>query len=101
MAAARKVSPAASTTVRALGAELGGELADGGGLAGAVDADDEDDMRLQRRVDDERPGDRREHLLDLVGEHGLDLVVADLLVVAAGAERIGDRRGGVEAEIGA
>ena len=32
------------------------ELADGGGFSRAVDADDEDDMRLARAVDDQRLG---------------------------------------------
>ena len=39
-AAARNVSAAPSTTWRPLGDQHPGELADGGGLAGAVDADD-------------------------------------------------------------
>ena len=43
MAAARNVSAAARTTRRPLRPLAGGELADGRGLAGAVDADDEDD----------------------------------------------------------
>ena len=43
IAAARKVSPAASMTLRPSARKLGGELADGRGLAGAVDADDQDD----------------------------------------------------------
>ena len=46
-AAARKVSPAHREDLFALVAQLVRELADGGGLADAVDADDEDDRRLR------------------------------------------------------
>ena len=83
MAAARNVSPAASITVRPPRGELGGQLADGRGLAGAVDADDEDDMRLVREVELQRHGDRRQHLLDLGGHDGAHLGVGDVLAVAA------------------
>ena len=44
MAAARKVSAAQSRTVLVLAAEERGELAGGGGFAGAVDADHHDDF---------------------------------------------------------
>ena len=83
MAAARNVSPAASITFLPSRVQLRGELADGRGLAGAVDADDEDHVRLVRAVDDERLGDRRQHALDLACEHGAHLVGADALVEAA------------------
>ncbi len=39
-----------------------GQLADGGGLAGAVDADHQDDIGLDPRVDDERLLDRCENV---------------------------------------
>ena len=45
MAAARKVSPAPSSTVEPSLVQAVGELADGGGLSGAVHADDENDVR--------------------------------------------------------
>ena len=48
-AAARKVSPAASSTDLALRLEIFGQFADGGGLAGAVDAGQHDDERRVRR----------------------------------------------------
>ena len=59
--------------------------------------------------DDERLGarDRKrlrhgiEHLLHLGGEDGLHLVGIDLLVVAAGGDRLADAGGGGDAEIGA
>src|ERR1700747_2271812 len=50
----------------ALGAELGGELADGRSLARAVDADDEGDERPSC-ADQERLGHRDEDLLDFGG----------------------------------
>ena len=46
-------------------AQLGRQLADGRGLAGAVDADHQNDMRLVREIEFQRLGDRRQHLLDL------------------------------------
>ena len=58
----------------AFGAELGRELADGRGLAGAVDPDDEDDEGLLRRIDGERLRHAGERLLDLRGHHRLDLL---------------------------
>ena len=48
-----------------LRAEASGELADGGGLAGAVDADHQDHEGRLRGVDRKRHGHRRQHLLDL------------------------------------
>ena len=53
-AAARKVSPAASTTLQPLVAILLGELGDRRRLAAAVDADHENDEGLRRRVDAQR-----------------------------------------------
>ena len=90
MAAARKVSPAASITLRPSAREFRGELADGGGLAGAVDADHEDDERLLRRVDLKRLCHRRQHLFDFGRDHGFDLIGRDRLVVAPGADGIGN-----------
>ena len=85
----------------ALGAEARRELADGGGLARAVHADDQNDERLGGRVDHQRLRDRAEHLLDLRGEDRLHFGVADLLVVASFADRGRDARGGIDAEVGA
>jgi hypothetical protein len=56
----------------ALGAEFGGELADGGGLAGAIDAGDQDDEGLGCHL--QRLRHRRENFLDLSGERRLHLV---------------------------
>ncbi len=84
----------------ALGVELGRELADGRGLAGAVDADDEHDERL-RSVERERLGHRNEDLLHFAGDDRFHLVGRDRLVVAALADRGGNPRGAVEAEVGA
>ncbi len=80
--------------------ELGGELADGGGLAGAVDPDHENDERLLRAIDLERLRHRRQHLLDLGGDDGLDLVGRNRLVVAAVADGGRNPRRHLGAEIG-
>src|ERR1700730_16114199 len=57
----------------ALGVESGRELADGRGLAGAVDADDEHDEGLGLS-DRQRLRHRRKDLLHLGGDHRLHLV---------------------------
>ena len=86
-AAARKVSAAAQQHLLALRLAAGGQLADGGGLAHAVDADEEDDGRLaaqvQRRV--AHPHHVRQNLL-----HALPCAfhVLDLLRFGAGTELI-------------
>src|SRR6202047_59053 len=79
IAAARNVSPAASITLRPSAGSfaarvpvVGGfaekfrrERADGGGLAGAVDADHQNDKRLFRLIDDKRLRHGAENLFDL------------------------------------
>ena len=85
----------------ALAREPRRELADGRGLARAVDSGDQDDERLRRGIDHERGRDGRENLLDLGGEDRLDLVGADILVVAALADRFRDPGGRGNAEVGA
>ena len=71
-----------------LGPELGRELADGRRLAGAVDADDEDDERALARIDHERASDRGERALDFGREDALDFVGTDPLIVAPAGERL-------------
>ena len=61
----------------ALATETSGELADRRGLAGAVDADDQDDVRLHRRVDLERACDGGQHALDLRLRDRAHVVFAD------------------------
>ena len=94
------MSPAASSTVFALGPELGRELADGRRLAGAVDADDEDDERALVRIDRERASDGGERALDLGREDPLDLVGIDPALVAPARDRLADARRRAETEIG-
>jgi hypothetical protein len=84
----------------ALGVELGGELADGGGLARAVDADDERNERLSL-ADQERLGHRGEDLLNLGGDDRFHLICRDRLVVTSIAHRRGDPGRALDAEIGA
>ncbi len=73
------------------------ELADGRGLARAVDADHEDDVRAREAPHLERLGDRREDLLDLLGEDGAKAALVELLEAARG-DRLADsaRRFGPE-----
>ena len=86
--------------LEAVGRELGRELADGGGLAGAVDADDQDHKRLSARVDGERPRDGLKRALDLGREDALDLVGADPLLVAPAGDRLADARRRAEPKVG-
>ena len=101
IAAARKVSPAASITLRPSARNLRGELADGRGLAGAVDADHQDHERLCAASIASGLRDRRQHLLDLGGEDRLHLVGA--MPCRSGPRRslVAIRAGDVDAEIGA
>ena len=75
------------------------ELADGGGLARAVDADDQDDVRAREAPDVERLGDRREDRLDLLGEDGAQAALVELLE-AAGGDRLADALRRFGAEVG-
>ena len=83
----------------ALVAQLVRELADGGGLADAVDADDEDDRRL--RVEPQAGVADVQHVGedgaqgDLGLVDGLDVLLADGL-----AQAVHDGLGGVHAEVG-
>src|SRR6185312_9726307 len=78
-----------------------GELADGGGLAAAIDADDEDDEGLPCRIERERPLDGLQTLDDAFGERRADLLGGRLLVEARAPQAIGDALRRAEAEIGA
>ena len=82
------------------GAEFGRQLADGRGLARAVDAGDQDDERFLCRVDDERLRDLYQRLLDLGRDHRLDLVGRDRGVMTASAQCVRDPVRGADAEIG-
>ena len=83
----------------ALATELGGELADGGGFAGAVDPAHQDDEGP--RGDLQRLGHRRHHLLDLASEHVAHFIGRNALLEAAAAEHRGDADGEVRPEVGA
>ena len=85
----------------AFGGEFGRQFADGGGLAGPVDADHENDERLLRRVDHQRLCHRRQNLLDFGRDHGLHIVRRNRLVVTADADRGGDARRHFGSQIGA
>ena len=85
----------------ALGGQLGGQFSDRGGLAGAVDADHQDDERLLCRVDDQRLCHRRQDFFHFGRDHGLHIVGRNGLVVAAVADRGRNPRRHLGAEIGA
>src|SRR5690606_38058481 len=84
----------------ALGAESGGELADRGGLAAAVDADDEDHMRAVAALDVDRLRDRLEDRCDVLGERLPHLFRTDLLVEPPLSEIIGNASGGRRPQVG-
>ena len=58
-------------------------------LPRAVDADHEDDVRARKAPDVERLGDRREDLLDLLGEDRAQAALVELLELAGGDARRG------------
>ena len=62
------------------------QLADSGGLAGAVDAHDQHDMRLQRGVEDQRARHGGEDQGDFLGQRGLDFLVGDFLAETGAPE---------------
>ena len=84
-----------------LRAQLGAELADGGGLAGAVDPDHQHHKRLLRRVDGERAGHGGQQALHLLGEDRRHRRRIEAASIASRADRLGDARRRVDAEIGA
>ena len=102
-AAARKVSAAPSSDLPVLGDEHAGELADGRRLAGAVDADDEDDGGP---VADAAAGDaavhvgldEREQVLAQPAAHGG--LVGRAVDLDPGAQRLDELGGGLDAEVG-
>ena len=100
MAAARKVSPAASMTLRPSARNFAASLP----MVVVLPEPLTPTTRMTKglaALDDKRLRHGREHLLDLGGQHGLHLVGRDRLVVAALAQRRGDAAGGLDAEIGA
>ena len=95
------MSPATSIVRNPASAVLLRELADGGGLAGAVHADHQHDVGRVRAIDRERPGDRGEDGGDLLGKRGADLLAGDFLAEARAAEGGDDSLRSGRAEIGA
>jgi hypothetical protein len=92
-------SPQISSCSIAAARELMGELADGGGLARAVDPADQDHVRPMRRTELEWPGRRLEDRGDRPGKRTPHLLIRDLLAEAGSAE-IGDQLGcGLDPEI--
>ncbi len=85
----------------AAGRELLGELADRGGLAGAVDAADQDHLGPVRAVELQRPGDRLEDRRDRARERGAHLLVGDLLAEPGLCQLLDQLGGGLDPEVGA
>ena len=85
----------------ALGLELLGQLADGGGLADAVHADHQDDVRLLAGVDHQGLLDLGQHLAHILFEQTVErLGVLELLAVRVLYQPLDDAGGGVDAKIG-
>ena len=77
------------------------QLGDGGGLAAAVDADDQDHLRPRKGDDGERLGDGCQHGLDL-GSHGrADAGIVDGPVELVRAQPLDHPHRHLDAEIGA
>src|SRR5690606_18262709 len=70
--------------------ELLRELADRCRLAGAIDADDENNVRFDGCIQRQRFRDRREYALDLLGEYIANILERDALGIAALRQRRGD-----------
>ena len=101
IAAARNVSPAASITLKPSRTAMAAELADGGGLARAVDADDQDHVRACSALEPQRTRDRRQHLRrPRRPARRRTSSGAISLSKRPCAERLGDARRRVDAEIG-
>ena len=80
--------------------ELLGQLADGGGLAAAIDPDHQHDMRFPAGGDIQRPCRRAEDFRDILREGGPDFLVRHVLAELFLRE-IGDQPGRrLDAEIG-
>jgi len=78
---------------------LRGHLPDRRRLAGAIDADDEDDKRFLRRINHKWVSDALQNLFDLGCHNRLDLVGRDRLVVAAVTDRFRNARGDRGSEV--
>ena len=57
-------------------------------------------MRLDRKIEFERPGDRFQHLGDFARHDAAHLVAGDVLAIAARGKRVGDPHRRLDAEIG-
>ena len=100
MAAARNVSAAQSSTVRCFVAEARGELADGGGLARAVDADHQHHRRRLRHAR-RRAFAGLQDLQQVLADQALQLGgVVELVAVHPLADAFQDFVGGAHADIG-
>ncbi len=77
-----------------------GKLADGRGLAGAIDADNQNDMRLVREIKLQRLCDRPKHLFDFRAHDVAHFFASHVLAITTGRQRIGHTHGRFKAEIG-
>src|SRR5690606_4937533 len=68
-------------------------------LAGAIDADDEDDVRLVGRIEHEGLGDRHQYALDFLGEHRAHVLLRNAFGKTALGERGRDARCRLDAEV--
>ena len=100
VAAARKVSPAASSTFLPVGDELGGQLADGGGLAAAVDADHQQHERAAGAEVDRRRVQRQDLRAALAQVRPDRVGVRQLLARQRRAELLQQLLAGAHADVG-
>jgi hypothetical protein len=84
----------------AFGVQLLRQLADGGGLARAVDPDHQDHEGLCL-AHHQRPRHRAEHFFHLGGQNLAHLGGADVALIALGAQRVGDGGRRLQPQIGA
>ena len=100
MAAARKVSPCSEHHAIILLEEIVGEFGDGCGLARAVDANNEDDLRAGERVDLKRLGDRTKDFGNLIGHDQTNALRIDTAIKFCLGESVADGFRCRRAEIG-
>ncbi len=100
IAAARKVSPAASMTFSPAPDSFAASLPIVVVLPVPLTPTTRMTCGLWRQIELQRLGDRLQHLGDFGRHDAADILAGHVLAVALGGQRIGDAHGGLDAEIG-